>query len=244
MTGKRSLFEKIILFIPSLILWGIWWTLAIVLLSVTIPISFLLPRKTYNGIVHFICGSLLFSMFIFPRHRGNKPADVPYPCIYTANHVSFFDLFISGVFLPGHPRGLELKEHFSYPVYGWFISRFGMIPIEPGSRADVRASLENAVNILKGNDRSLLIMPEGHRTKTGNVNPFKTGAFFLSRKSGIPVVPVIYKRLFNRNNRNSYIIRPGTVDIYLLDPVYPENFDSDASMAHHVEHLIQDKINE
>jgi 1-acyl-sn-glycerol-3-phosphate acyltransferase len=242
--GKRSRLEKALLFIPSLIIWLAWWTTAIILITLLLPLTLFVPRIVLDWLAHGICAVLLYLGLIFPRHKGNRPDSVPRPCIYVANHVSFFDLFVSGVFLPGHPRGLELKIHFSYPVYGWFITRFGMIPIEPGSRASVRRSFEEAITLMKETGRSLLVMPEGHRSKNGKVGKFQSGAFFISRKSGIPVVPIAYKRLFERNNRNSVIFRPGTCDIYLMDPVYPEDFSSDSEMADHVHSLISAKINE
>ena len=59
-------------------------------------------------------------------------------------------------------------------------------------------------------------MPEGHRTKNGKINTFRSGAFYLSRISGVPVVPVLYKGLYERNNRNSLMINPGSFEVIII----------------------------
>ncbi len=226
----------------SYILWVIWWTNAIISIITLMLISFVIPKKMYNGPVRLVCRLLCWCVFIFPKAINRSGADTPYPVIYTANHVSFFDLFVSGAVLPGNPRGLELKSHFSKPVYGWFITRFGEIPIDPKSASSIKRSFENAADILKRGERSLLIMPEGTRTRDGMVKKFRSGAFYLSRKSSVPVVPVVYKNLYNINNSNSHIIKPGIVKAVLLPPVYPQNFDSDDQMAEYVKSLIEQEL--
>jgi len=87
-------------------------------------------------------------------------------------------------------------------------------------------------------------MPEGTRTKTGDLGKFKIGAFFISKKTNVPIVPVIYKNLYKLNNRHSLIIKPGILKVYLLDPVYPENFASEDEMAEYVRSIMQQKLDE
>jgi len=167
---------------------------------------------------------------------------MPYPVIYAANHVSFFDLFISGAVLPGDPRGLESVEHFKKPFYGWFLKRFDEIPIDLGNRKSIINSFTRIIEVLTNKERNILIMPEGHRTHDGKVGDFKTGAFYLSRKSNIPVVPVVYKGLFERANKSIYL-KPGKFDVIILPPVYPQNFSTDDDMAIHVNSLINEELN-
>lgn len=231
--------KKIFLYPLSLLIWIFWWTNAIISMSLLFIITIFVPKKAYNPLVKIVCIILTYSAFIFPRHKGLKPEEIPFPVIYVANHVTFFDLFISGSILPGHPRGLELKSHFSKPIYGWFITKFGQIPIEIGSRASLRNSLVEAIERLKSKERSLFIMPEGQRTKDGKIGFFKSGAFYFSRKSGIPIVPVIYKDLYKLKNRNAYIlIKPGFFDVIMMAPVYPDKFKTNNEMAKHIKQLM------
>ncbi len=236
--------KLIVLYIRSIILWIIWWSSALILGNFIFLISFVIPEKFHDSLIKILCGVLTYSVFIFPVHKGIKPSKVPFPVIFVSNHVSFFDLFICGCKLPGNTRGIELKKFFSLPVYGWFITRFGMIPIDPGKKTSVLRAMNTAAEKLVNKERSILIMPEGMRTLTGQPGEFKNGAFYLSRKYNIPIVPVVLKKLFERNNRSSILLHPGICEIYLMDPVYPEKFKSDAGLSGYVKNIIQKKYNE
>ncbi len=240
----KKIIRYIIFFIPSILLWIFWWFNAIISISLLITVSLFVPKKFYNLIARIVCKILMYCIFIFPLHKGLKPKDVPYPVIYVANHISFFDLFISGSVLPGYPRGLEMEEHFSKPVYGWFIKKFGQIPINTKKSSSIKQSFETASNILKNKIRSIFIMPEGTRTMDGNIKKFRSGAFYLSKKSGVAVVPVVYKKLFNRNNRKSILIIPGLFDVIIMPPVFPENFKSEDQMAAYIRDIMQNKLEE
>lgn len=236
--------KKILLLTFSIILWINFWTLSALSISFLIFLALFIPKKFYNPLVRFVCRILSYSTLIFPVLKTDVSNNFPFPVIFVANHVSFFDLFISGTVLPGYPRGLELKEHFSKPIYGWFITKFGQIPIDNKNPAKIRTSLNDASNILLRKERNLLVMPEGTRTKTGDLGKFKIGAFFISKKTNVPIVPVIYKNLYKLNNRHSLIIKPGILKVYLLDPVYPENFASEDEMAEYVRSIMQQKLDE
>ena len=90
---------KIPLFIFSFILWIHWWITAVIILDLMILISFITPKIFHNFLVKIFCKALMYCVFIFPKHKGLNPKDIPYPVIFVANHVSFFDLFISGSIL-------------------------------------------------------------------------------------------------------------------------------------------------
>ena len=229
---------RFILYIYSIVFWFFWWINAVVVISIGIIISFALPKSFRNPIGKIITLILTYSAFIFPKHTGLKPKDLPFPVIFTPNHVSIFDLFISGAMLPGYPRGLQLERFFSIPIYGWLINYFGMVPIKPGSYKSVKNSFKILVDKLKYHERNILIMPEGFRTPDGRVNEFKSGAFLLSKKTGVPVVPVVYKGLFRLNNRMSILARPGRIQIKILEPVYPQQFSNEDEMASYVRGLI------
>jgi 1-acyl-sn-glycerol-3-phosphate acyltransferase len=232
------------IFVFSLILWGIWWLSAIVLIDLDILLSLIIPRKYWNYLVKITCSILTYCVFIFPRLKGINPKDIPFPVIYVANHVSFFDLFISGTILPGNPRGLELAHHFKLPFYGWFLCRFGQIPINIGSKKSIRKSFLDMINILINKERSILIMPEGQRTKNGKLGKFKTGAFYIARKANVPIVPIVFRGLYNINNYNTITIKPGVVDVVILDPINPEKFKNDDNMSEYVWKVIDKKLNE
>ncbi len=137
--------------------WVLWWSLKTILILLLILISLILPKKYWDFFVKIYCNILIYFAFIIPRIKGFDINKLPFPVIFIANHVSFFDLFISGAILPGYPRGFELKSHFKLPVYGWFISRFGQIPTELGKISALKRSFLEAFEILKDKKRNIYI---------------------------------------------------------------------------------------
>lgn len=227
-----------------MIIWFYWGFNAVLIVLFCLLLSLFLPKKAFNPIMNILSRIFLFNAFIFPKISGYDPKKLPFPVIFTPNHVSFFDLFISGAVLPGYPRGLQLKKFFSIPIYGWLISRFGMIPIETGKITSIKKSFNKVIDILNNKERNFLIMPEGERTVTGKVGNFKSGAFLISKKTGVPVVPVVYKGLFEINNKVTKIIKPGSFDVIFLKPVYPDKFDNEDVMAGYVRNQIIKKLEE
>lgn len=224
---------KIFQYIFSIILWSIFWLTAFVSIVLALLISLILPRKFWNGMVRCVCRLLSTIVLLFPKVTS-VPKNVPFPCVYVANHVSFFDLFLCGCTLPGYPRGMELKSHFTKPIYGWFVSRFGELPIDKGSPSKLRRSFMQAADILKRGERSILIMPEGTRTRTGELGRFGGGAFFLARTANVPIVPVIFDNLFEHNNAKSLIIKPGRVNMRILEPIDSSLFESEQALCEYV----------
>jgi len=181
----------------------------------------------------------MYSTFIYPKIYYKSKNEKPFPVIYVANHVSFFDLFISGSVLDGYPRGLELKSHFDKPIYGWFITRFGEIPLDTKNKHSIKESFLSMANILKNRERCILIMPEGTRTRDGKIGKFKIGAFHLSKISGIPIVPVVFKKLYEKNNPNSFLITPGKFEVHILDKIDPNNFETDDAISTYTKEVME-----
>ena len=228
---------KIFQYIFSLILWFLFWLTAFISIVLALLISLILPRKFWNGMVRCVCRLLSTIVLLFPKVTS-RPENVPFPCVYVANHVSFFDLFLCGSVLPGNPRGMELKSHFTKPIYGWFVSRFGEIPIDKGSPSKLRHSFRKAADILQRGERSILIMPEGTRSRTGEIGRFGGGAFFLARSANVPIVPVIFDNLYDHNNAKSLIIKPGRVNMRILEPIDPSLFESEQALCDHVRNIM------
>ena len=74
-----------------------------------------------------------------------------------------------------------------------------------------RAALDSGV--------SLAVFPEGQRTVTGRVGPFKDGVFRMALQWGIPIVPVTLVGAFEFNRKTSWLIRPGTITVVLHDVI-------------------------
>lgn len=141
------------------------------------------------------------------------------PCMFVHNHTNHFDFILMHNATPHYKRGLELESHFDYPIYGWFMKTRGGIPVRPGVKgqtpevlAGMRAALQDG--------HAILAFPEGHRTTTGRLGPFRKGVFFLARDLEIPIVPVTVTGAFEMMRKGSLVIRPGhTITVHVDAPI-------------------------
>ena len=150
------------------------------------------------------------------RSPGFDPNSV---CFFVSNHVNLFDPFVLYSVTPQFIRGLELESHFRIPVYGWLMKRFGNVPVPDVNRPSelkrmwrmTRAALERGV--------SLVVFPEGSRTITGRVGPFRDGVFRMAQDSGIPITPVSIVGSFTFHRKTSWILRRSTIVVWLHDTI-------------------------
>ncbi|MEO5580525.1 MAG: lysophospholipid acyltransferase family protein, partial [Gemmatimonadaceae bacterium] len=104
------------------------------------------------------------------------------------------------------------------PVFGPAIRAIGMVPIQRENRkAAFGAYDEAAAKIKEGN--SVVVFPEGTRGSDYPIRPFKKGPFVLAIAAGVPVVPVLTYGTREVLPRGSFLIRPTTVHIHLLEPI-------------------------
>jgi len=139
--------------------------------------------------------------------------------IFVCNHVNLFDPFIVYTAIPQFLRGFELESHFTIPVYGWMMGRFGNIPVpDPPTREGLaRMSLLAGEALARGT--SLIVFPEGARTRNGRMGPFKNGAFRLAVRLGAPIVPMSIVGSYEFFRTGGWILRPGEVTVYLSDTI-------------------------
>lgn len=134
------------------------------------------------------------------------------PCIYICNHVNIFDGFILYGYLPDFVRGLELDDHFRWPVWGQIVRILGNIPISHKDPAKAEESLAEASKAL-GAGTSLIILPEGHRTRDGKLRSFGKGAMRVARYSGVDIVPLAMKGAFECKKVHSPFVKPGVIEL-------------------------------
>jgi len=112
-------------------------------------------------------------------------------CIITPNHVTYADPIWITIPIRRRLYYMAWNKPFRIPVLGLMMRVFGAFPINLDVAADASAGREAIELLRKG--RGLVMFPEGGRTKTGKLMPFKMGAFRLALVHGVPVVPVTIK---------------------------------------------------
>lgn len=109
-------------------------------------------------------------------------------CIITPNHVTYADPIWITIPMPRRIYYMAWHKPFRIPVFGLLMRMFGAFPVNLDLPGDASAQRE-AIELLR-RGRALVIFPEGGRTRTGKLMPFKMGAFRLALAHSVPIVPV------------------------------------------------------
>jgi 1-acyl-sn-glycerol-3-phosphate acyltransferase len=138
------------------------------------------------------------------------------PFVLASNHQSHLDILALLGFLPGRTRFAAKREMWRHPVVGAVLDTLDMVPIDRDDPESAIAALQRA----DGTAGSLVVFPEGTRSRDGQLREFKKGAFVLAIRAGLPVVPVVCRgtrRLMPRGSRLTVV--PGPVEIIVEEPI-------------------------
>ncbi len=138
--------------------------------------------------------------------------------IYMANHQSNADIPVLLGRLPVQFRWLAKAELFKIPIFGGAMRKVGYISIDRSNRKSAFASLETAARTIR-NGTSVMIFPEGTRSRDGSLLPFKKGGFVLAVDAGVPIVPVILKGTGDIMPKGKIMVRSTSVTMQILEPV-------------------------
>ena len=146
------------------------------------------------------------------------------PRVYMPNHQSLADMPQVLYLLPKANGTLIKKEAFRVPLVGWAFRAAGFTPVDRSSPMAARQSLETAVTALRGG-QSFVIAPEGTRSRTGRLGPFKSGGFRLAVRAQVPVVPITVTGARDILPKGGKLIYPGTIQVQYHDPVETKGID-------------------
>ena len=111
------------------------------------------------------------------------------PFILMSNHQSNFDILSLIATIPRRIYWIAKKELFDIPIFGYSMRRGGYIPLDRSDGRKALKSMENAAAIIRQGS-SVVMFPEGTRSRDGQLLPFKRGGFMLAVRAGVPVIPV------------------------------------------------------
>ena len=138
------------------------------------------------------------------------------PYVFTPNHQAHIDIAALLGYLPGNNCFASKKELFDEPVLGAVMRTLGMLPVD---RDDPMRSID-VLNRAVAQGDSIIIFPEGTRSRDGQLLPFKKGAFVAAIEIGRPIVPVAIKGTHCVMPKGGYLsIHPGDVEIVVKPPI-------------------------
>jgi 1-acyl-sn-glycerol-3-phosphate acyltransferase len=155
------------------------------------------------------------------RVHGREHIQRARAAVYAVNHTSNVEppiLFDTLHELFPRLRVLYKAELRSLPVLVRAFDLVGFVPLERGNRDQSLPAIDRAADALRAG-HSFLIFPEGTRSRTGELLPFKKGGFIMAIKAGVPIVPVAIKGARDALRKGSFVIRPVTVTVRLGPPV-------------------------
>ena len=123
------------------------------------------------------------------RTKGLGSVGACAPRIYMCNHQSYFDILALLAYLPTEFRFVLKQELMSIPLFGYTLRKTGNIGIKRDDPRKAVKSMKHAAEMIK-NGTSLVIFPEGTRSRDGSLLPFRRGGFNLAFRSGCDIVPV------------------------------------------------------
>jgi len=160
------------------------------------------------------------------RVEGLEHVDPRRTTIYCVNHPSAMDIPILFVNLPVQFRFLAKRSLFRLPFLGWHLHRSGHIPVDRAHPREALKSLDDAANKIR-EGRSVVLFPEGTRSRDGNMLPFKGGSFYLAIRAGAPIVPITLNGSRAVLKPHSYHVRPGQTEMIAHPPIPTEGLRLD-----------------
>lgn len=161
---------------------------------------------------------------------GAENLAVRRPAVFIFNHRNSFDVFVTAALVRENWTAVGKKELERDPVASVIGKIVDAAFIDRDAPVAAIEGLQK-VEQLARDGLSIIISPEGTRTDTATVGPFKKGPFRIAMSANIPVVPVIIRNAEDVADRHSVVLHPGTVDVAVLPPISvtdwtPANLDA------------------
>ncbi len=144
--------------------------------------------------------------------------------IFAGNHASGLDILLAFGGLPFWLVSIAKKELRSIPILGFVMSKAGHIFVDRKNRERALESLEQAKESLKETPRSVLLFPEGTRTRDGSLGPFKKGGLLLGVETGIPIVPIAFCKTFEALDKGTFRMNNQPIELRIGSPISSDNY--------------------
>ncbi len=206
------------MYLRTILVWVAGLPVTGVLFSI-ILLSLLVDRsgRMVHTIGAFWCRLILALAGVRVRVRGRENISNSGPVIFLSNHQGAFDIPVLQGYIPFQFRWIAKKSLFSIPVVGWSMTLAGYIGIERENSKKAFKGLLRAAEKIK-NGTSVLVFPEGTRSTTGSLLPFKKGAFLLAKKSGVDIVPLAVEGTKDIMKKGSLMVAPAHATVSIGKP--------------------------
>lgn len=208
--------------------------LRILLISIHILISSILGiifsfQPSYNlyfKLSKYFSGGILWLSSIKLNVTGLKNFSPNGTYVFVSNHTSQFDIVALQKSIPNRMAMIFKKELAKIPLFGWQLYLGPYVMIDRKNMESAMKSIEEAKIKMEKKNISIVVFAEGTRSKTGEVQPFKRGAFRLATKVGYPIVPVSIVDSNKIMPKGTFKLRSGTIRIHFDMPITADNVEN------------------
>lgn len=143
--------------------------------------------------------------------------------VFASNHSSQIDITALQWGVPNRLSMIFKKELAKIPFFGWQLYLGPYVVVDRKDPQAAMKSLEKAKNMMNKKKISVLVFPEGTRSKTGEIQQFKRGAFYLAAHSGYPIVPITINGTEKIMPKGTFKLKRGTVYLHFDKPIKTDN---------------------
>lgn len=165
------------------------------------------------------------------------------PVVFISNHEGDFDIPTLLGYIPkpfGFISKIEVKK---VPVISSWMEVLKCVFLDRKDRRQAVRSIRQGTEYLR-QGHSLVIFPEGTRSKGGEMNTFKSGSFRLAKDGEVPIVPICIQGTADVFEKNNRLIRPAQIEVKILPPVMAEDYKEKSikEMAAEIEEMIRQEL--
>ncbi|MDX1735985.1 MAG: HAD-IB family hydrolase [Halioglobus sp.] len=161
--------------------------------------------------------SALIGLDLNVRGEANLWSDRP--CVFVFNHQSKADVVIAAKLLRRDIAGVGKQEIKKMPVIGQVLEFGGVVLIDRANAASAIEAMQPLVDAMREDGKCVVLAPEGTRTVSPKLAPFKKGAFHLAMQAGVPMVPIVIHNALDVAPKGEFVFRAATVEVEVLPPV-------------------------
>ncbi len=177
------------------------------------------PPKWWS---RFTCWLSLCSV----KSSGHENLDKDASYVFIANHQGAFDIFLVYGFLNHNIKWMQKIGLRKLPFVGKASEIAGHVFVDNSSIASRRDSIVEAKKVIEGGV-SIIMFPEGSRTKNGELSPFRRGAYKVAIDMELPIVPVTINGPFDIMRVKTLTLNPGKLELTIHKPIPTANLDTD-----------------
>lgn len=235
---RRTLF---LILMPIHYIVGLPYFLLLLILKQFRPLKVAELAYHYNRLtawLMFFCSGATFSV------DGLEHLTEPTCCLYVSNHRSMLDITLMLKYIK-KPAVFMGKESVSkWPVIAWWMALQDTIFVDRDSPREGMKAVKRAIDYLK-DGRSIILFPEGTRSKTADMLPFKKGSVRMAQKAGVPIVPIAVKGTDDVFENNGFNLKAGLVQCKVGAPIYLDQvtIKEGQTYSEYIREVIQDMYN-